>query len=60
MDGYRDRSHEFLGTTTMTWPPPCRIRILQIPTQDGLVPAHQVVRSGPCQCHETESLKAFA
>ncbi|KAK7960293.1 hypothetical protein PG988_011507 [Apiospora saccharicola] len=33
---------------------------LQIPTRDGSVPAHQVVRSGPCQCNETEGLKALA
>lgn len=33
---------------------------LQIPTRDGSVPAHQVVRSGPCQCNETEGMKAMA
>ncbi|KAK8064595.1 hypothetical protein PG994_007233 [Apiospora phragmitis] len=33
---------------------------LQIPTLDGEIPPHQVVRSGPCQTDEMAGLRAFA
>ena len=33
---------------------------LQIPTLDGEIPPHQVVRSGPCLTNNTAGLRSFA
>ncbi|KAK8016896.1 hypothetical protein PG993_015085 [Apiospora rasikravindrae] len=33
---------------------------LQMPTLDGEIPPHQVVRSGPCHANDTAGLRSFA